>query len=260
MKHLITKSKDGTIKITFNEYSSVIIPTINNKHSVCVSCQIGCPIGCKFCFSGKTKFKRNLSSEEIIDQVEAANKIISKNPDSVVFMGMGEPSLNLKNVLEAASEINTKFNVSRNKITISTSGLQNLNTLLNIPFNIAISLHSPFDKIRKQLIPGATSVRKIVNFSNKYLKNKNNKKYIMIEYALIKDLNDSNKDLKKLLSLKWPKKTIFNLIEFNSLNGFEKSEKILEFKQKIIQAGYKCFIRMSRGKDIKAACGMLSNQ
>ena len=260
MNYILEKSKEGIIKINFKEgYSSIIIPSKDEKFSVCVSCQIGCPLSCKFCHTGSVKFKRNLSSQEILEQIQTAKEIIKKNPTSVVFMGMGEPLLNLKEVLKAAEEIHNKFSISYNRITISTSCLKNIDKLKDIPFSVAISLHSPFDKIRKKLMPKSIPIRDIIQFVKNYSKNKSKKKYIMIEYSLIKGINDSDEDLKQLLKLKWPKNTLFNLIEFNHCNNFIPSEieRVHKFKLAIISAGYKCFIRMSRGKDIKAACGML---
>ncbi len=257
----IEKSSDGTVKINFKEgYLAVIIPTKDDKFSVCVSCQIGCPVRCKFCYSGKTNFQRNLTAEEIVEQVQVAKNISGFEPTSIVFMGMGEPTLNLKNVLDAGEKIHEEFKISYNRITISTSCLKTLDKLADIKFNIALSLHSPFDAIRKKLIPGAISVSKIVKFTKDYLAKGNNKKYVMIEYSLINGVNDSEEDLKKLISLKWPKRMLFNLIEFNDLGEFKGSsmETLEHFKEEIIKKRWKCFIRGSRGKDIKASCGMLS--
>jgi 23S rRNA (adenine2503-C2)-methyltransferase len=252
------RSLDGTIKLNFKGYSSVIIPSINNKFSVCLSCQIGCPVGCFFCLSGKQGFKRNLTKQEILEQVEEAKKTIGKNPTSIVFMGSGEPSLNLRNVLESAEAIHSKYEIPYKKITISTIGLKNLSSLSKIKFNLAISLHSAFNEKRKEITPIACSIKKILSVSKKYV-SQHRKNYIMLEYSMIRDFNDSDKDLEKLLSFDWPKQTIFNLIEFNETNKMKKVslEKIQEFKLKILEKGYKCFIRNSRGTDIKAACGML---
>ena len=255
---MIKSSFDGTKRLYFKEgYSSVIIPTANEKYAVCVSCQIGCPIGCKFCYSGKTKLKRNLTSEEIVNQVKKAAFVMGRKPYSVVFMGMGEPLMNLEEVLLSAEEIHNFFSVAYKRITISTSAQKNIDKLLNMRFNVSISLHSPFHKKRKNLIPSTLSVKKIVEFSRKYCR-LNKKRELMIEYALIKGVNDSEKDLKKLLSFNWPKKTNFNFIEFNNFGKYKKSEKLTEFKNAAIKAGFKSFIRYSRGADIKAACGMLS--
>ncbi len=257
----IEKSTDGTIKLKFKGYSAVIIPTIRNKFCICLSCQIGCPVGCLFCLSGKTKFQRNLTKEEIFKQFETAREMIKKNPTSVVFMGMGEPSLNIKNVLAAADEIHTQYNLPYKKITISTVGLDNIDTLSKIKFNLAISLHSAFNEKRKQISPLTCSVERVVENSKRYVL-KHKKNYIMIEYAMIKGFNDSQEDLKQLLSLDWPKKTIFNLIEFNESGAMKKTQmpEIQEFKLKILKEGYKCFIRNSRGNDINASCGLLASE
>lgn len=280
-------SKDGVKRIEFEGYSAVIIPTIDNsgskvtaspefskgqfwktgkkivhkdeKYAVCVSCQIGCPVSCKFCFTGKSGFKRNLAACEIIEQGEVAKTIMRKNPRSIVFMGSGEPTLNLENVIQAADYFHKKLGVAKDRITISSSCLRNIDSLLNIDYNVALSLHSPFDKIRKQLVPSTVSLKKIVAFSNKFCQ-LHEKKYVMIEYSLIKGLNDSDKDLKKLLSYKWPSRTIFNLIEFNDIDDFKRADfsRFEKFKEEIVKKKYKSFIRMSRGSDIGAACGMLS--
>jgi 23S rRNA (adenine2503-C2)-methyltransferase len=254
----IEKSKEGTIKLNFEGYSSVIIPTKDNKVCVCVSCQIGCPVKCSFCLSGKQDFKRNLSVEEILEQVKESKKAIEKNPSSIVFMGCGEPSLNLRNVLESAEKIHQEYDIPYKRITISTIGLENIKTLEKIKFNLAISLHSAFDEKRKEITPLACSINKILEVSKNYVET-NRKSHIMIEYCLIKGFNDSKEDLEKLLSLDWPKRTNFNLIEFNETDKRKKAslKKIQEFKIKILEKGYKCFIRPSRGKDINAACGML---
>lgn len=261
MNYQIQKSSDGTVRINFNEgYITVVIPTKDDKIAVCVSCQIGCNVGCKFCYSGKVGFKRNLSAEEIFNQVIVSKEVFGKSPTSIIFMGMGEPTLNLENVLEAGERIHKEFNLSYNRITISTSCLKTLDKLVNIKFNLALSLHSVFDKKRKELMPLGISVAKIVNFANKYVNSANNKKYIMIEYALIEGENDSDKDLNKMTSLKWPKRSLFNLIQFNDIGKYRASsfERMLVFKDALMKKGWKCFIRNSRGKDISASCGMLS--
>lgn len=254
----INISFDGTIKIDFQGYSSVIIPSINNKLCVCLSCQIGCPVKCSICLSGKMKFKRNLTRDEIVHQFTKSQEVLGEKITSVVFMGSGEPSLNLENVLVAAEEIHKISNIPYRRITISSAGLKNLDSLANIKFNLAISLHSPFDSKRKKISPLLCSTKKILNVSKKYV-SQHKKNYIMIEYPMIDGFNDSEKDLAKLVSLPWPGRTIFNLIELNESGNLSKAsmEKIQFFKKELIDRGYKCFIRNSRGKDIEASCGMI---
>jgi 23S rRNA (adenine2503-C2)-methyltransferase len=262
MNHKITTSTDGTVKIDFEAgHTAVIIPTLNEKYAVCVSCQIGCPVGCKFCYTGKMGLKRNLTADEIVEQIIVAKSIIHKNPTTVVFMGMGEPLLNLNNVLAAAEMMHKQFQLSYHRITISTSCLPNIKKLLDIPFNVALSVHSPFDEIRKKLMPPTILIKEIISFAQEYCRT-HPRKELMIEYAVMKDVNDRDEDSKALLALPWPKKTLFNFIQFNSLGEFRRSDdqRLHDFKQAAINAGFKSFIRLSRGPDIKAACGMLDQQ
>jgi 23S rRNA (adenine2503-C2)-methyltransferase len=254
----IEMSCDGTIKIIFDGYYAVLIPTKDDKVALCVSCQKGCPIGCKICFSGRF-FERNLASDEIVSQFEEACKILGRVPNTIVFMGMGEPSLNFSEVKKAADYFHNFL--SYNHITISTSCIDREKLILfeELPYALAISLHSPFDSVRKKLVNSFMSVREIAEFSRRCAKGRN-KRSILIQYSLIKGVNDRDRDLKKLVSYKWPKNAMFNLIEFNSIGEFEKSDegRFKFFKEGIIAAGWKCFTRKSRGADIGAACGMLT--
>jgi 23S rRNA (adenine2503-C2)-methyltransferase len=256
-EYTIYESIDKTILIKFKEgYSCVIIPSKNNKITLCLSSQIGCPIGCTFCHT--KQFIRNLTYNELINQIETSKKIIeNKKITSIVFMGMGEPMLNLENVIKTINYANKILNISYKHITLSTIGI-NLEKLKHKKFNIAISLHNPFEEQRKKIIPNSIKITSILEHV-KELSNQN-KNGVMISYTLIKSLNDSKKHLDKLLSYDWPKNTNFNIIEFNNKNNLEKSEKSkLElFKNEIIKKGYKCFIREKRGYDISAACGMLN--
>jgi 23S rRNA (adenine2503-C2)-methyltransferase len=249
----VLTAKDGTRKLMYSQgYLAVIIPTINEKFAVCVSCQVGCPIGCSFCHTGK--FQRNLTADEIVQQVRDSAKEIGKAPTSIVYMGMGEPMTNYKAVRESIDMIHDEFSLSYKKITLSTSCVQ-LDKLLDVPFQVALSLHSPFDEVRKKLIPGAMPVAKILKFVEEYSATR--KFGCMIEYALIRGVNDRDEDVAQLMSYKWPENILFNIIEYNNLGEFVKSDRLIEFKEAIRKAGYKCFIRQSRGADIEAACGML---
>lgn len=244
-------SNDKTILLKYSEgYSSVIIPTKNNKHALCVSSQIGCTCKCKICHT--KGFSRNLESSEIVDQFLNARREVG-DITSIVFMGMGEPMLNIENVEKAIEILNQEYGFSRKKITLSTIGI-NLEKLKDKIYNIAISLHSPNDGKRKELLPAASSIHEIVKFTHEY---SHKKQGVMVAYALIEGVNDSDEDLTELLSLDWAKNINFNLIEFNDIDDYKKSSKLEYFKEKIIEKGYKCFIRESRGKDINAACGML---
>ena len=259
MDYKVTISIDGTRKIDFQEgHTAVIIPTVNEKHAVCVSCQVGCPVGCKFCHTGKMGLKRNLTADEIVNQIIVAKSVIGSNPTTVVFMGMGEPLLNLNAVLAAAERMHKEFQLAYNHITISTSCLPTMNRLLDIPFNVALSIHSPFDETRKRLMPPTILIKDIISFAQEYCQ-KHPRKELMVEYALMKGINDRDEDIKALLALPWPKKTLFNFIQYNDLGEFKRSDDLHlhNFKQAAIAAGFKSFVRLSRGPDIAAACGML---
>ncbi len=245
-------SSDGTIKLDFSDgYTAVIIPHKDGKIAVCVSCQIGCPIGCTFCYTAKLGFKRNLTAEEILNQIDESVKLAGKLT-SVIFMGMGEPMANFSQVNKSIELIHEKYSLSYKKITLSTMGV-NLDKLKNIKFRVAISLHSPYDEERKKLIPLAKPIQEMIDYSHSIT----HKDGVMIAYTLIKGVNDTQKHLEKLLSLNWNKNVYFNLIEFNDIDNMKRSDNLKMFREKIMAAGYKCFTRQSRGSDIGAACGML---
>jgi 23S rRNA (adenine2503-C2)-methyltransferase len=244
----IRESQDGTKRVTYRlGYSSVIVPTKNDKVAVCVSCMIGCPLGCEICHTGD--YRRKLTAEEMLDQVLDAKRIAGK-VTSVVFMGMGEPMLNFEEVSRAIVMMNEKLQLPYRRITLSTIGI-NLPRLKQVRYQVAVSLHSPYDDIRMKLIPKSGPIDEIVEFTH------GSDRGIMLAYAMIDGVNDREEDLIKLLSYDWEKRTNFNLIEFNDCGRYKKSDKLEYFKQRIVRFGYKCFIRQSRGKDIGAACGML---
>ncbi|MCA9460426.1 MAG: radical SAM protein [Nanoarchaeota archaeon] len=285
----IEKSNDGTIKFHYKEpYNAVLIPHYNGKNTLCLSSQLGCAMDCQFCFTAKLKFKKNLSSQEIIEQFEQALFYLEKKENiqsktnknakfhskeiitSIVFMGMGEPLNNTKNLINVCDYLNETYFYPYKKMTISTSGiipemLKIIDLKQKIP--LALSLHTPFQDIRNKIMPGlkAFEIKELVKVCKKY--NSLNRQKIMIEYLMIKDLTDRDKDLKELISLALDKMTNFNLIPLNStmsLDGKEYISSNMErcefFKQKLIDAGYKCFIRENMGNDIEAACGMLSGK
>lgn len=246
----LKQSRDGTIRMDFAKgHSSVIIPTTNNKYTLCLSTQVGCTMDCSFCHSNA--FQENLRPEEIILQFEMG---YAQFPiTSIVFMGMGEPMANFDAVTEAIEHMHKAHSLAYKKITLSTIG-KDLAKLIDAPYHVAVSLHGAREETRKRLVPFGASVSEIIAFAkSREDKNKN----VMIEYALIKGVNDSDDECKTLLSHDWPQETNFNLIEYNPKDEFVKSTRLSEWKQAIRDKGYKCFIRESRGRDIGAACGML---
>lgn len=245
---------DETRKLTFADgYITVIIPMKGTNYTICVSCQVGCPIGCTFCFTGK--FVRNLTADEIVEQVRISVGLMNGvKPKSLVYMGMGEPMTNFKAVEESVERIHTEFSLAYRNITVSTSGT-NVEKLIGKKYNAALSLHTLDPVKRKKLMPTSLPIPKLLDFAKEYCKDR---KYgLMIEYALIKGENDTDEDLVRLLAVDWPKNIYFNLIEYNTNGEFVKSERLQEFRAALLAKGWKTFIRMSRGADIDAACGML---
>lgn len=268
-------SKDGnTIKAALKTkdgkyLESVLMKFKDGRNSICVSCMIGCPVGCKFCATGKMGFTRNLTAEEIVDQIMHFKRLLKKQREpisNIVFMGMGEPLLNLKEVSKAIGIISDpdKLALSEKRITVSTSGYApQLKKLVDEGFKgqIAISLHAPEQKLREKLIPVAKKYNLGQLFEVlDYITDKTNKK-ITYEYILIKGINDRKEHAKMLVSLLKNRLAHVNLIPYNITPGvdFEKPSKkrINEFAETLRQGGLNCTIRVAMGDDIKAACGQL---
>lgn len=268
------KSRDRTHKLGFrlsdNELiEGVLIPS-KNRYTACISSQIGCTLGCKFCATSKIKFKRNLTVAEIYDQViEIQNLTKEKKLDNIVLMGMGEPLLNYKNVMKAIHYMTSEegLGMSPQRITLSTVGLyENIRQLAddNIKFNLAISLHSCNYDIRKDIMP-VTNSNSLSDLKEaiKYFYEKTNSR-ITFEYLLLRGVNDSLKDAKDLASFCKIVPCKVNIIEYNPVEdtSFEKSgntatEKFVEF---IESKNIILNVRKSKGEDIDAACGQLAGK
>jgi len=280
----VEKSKDGTVKFNFScGYSAVLIP-MRTKKTLCLSSQIGCPMGCGFCLSGKRKFEKNLSFEEMKEQLEAAidylnikdlncrdntkgKDLLGDNITAIVFMGMGEPMLNLDNVLKFCDYLNDYYRYAYSKVSISTSGVipeMDKVTGGKNKIHLAVSLHSPDQKIRDKIMPGVKGfkISELIAACERY--NSVRRQKIMIEYLMIGGLTDRDEDLEKLRELGLAKRTNFNLL---SLNGSFKvddveyvassKDRMSYFRDELMKVGFKCFTRSSMGNDIEAACGML---
>ena len=276
----ITKNQisiDGTIKFLFfvdeNRFvEGVIIPQLN-RLTACISSQVGCSLSCTFCATGKLKLYKNLSSGEIYDQVFLMNqyslKHFNKPISNIVYMGMGEPLLNMKNVLKSIKHITSTngMGMSGRRITVSTVGITKIIKKIadiNPNFNLAISLHSANDIKRSKIM----EINKTNNLSNLaeslayfYEKTKIKPTY---EYVLLNGINDSIDDAKELINFckKIPSKV--NLIEYNKVKDsiYEKSTKeatslFIRFLEK---HNILVKLRRSRGEDIAAACGQLAIQ
>lgn len=244
---------------------SVLIPSKNDKVTFCVSTQVGCAMGCSFCATGTIDLKRNLTSEEIVNQVLLIEKETGVRPYSIVYMGMGEPMNNLDNVIDSIKKLNNPkiYNFSMRKITVSTcgiiKGLDRLKSETNAA--LAISFHATDDVSRENFMPInkkyklAELIKAIHNFP------RNKRERVMVEYMLIEGVNDSKQDLEKLKTSFKNDKVMFNLLEYNPVSNSNfkpsKSEVILKFREELLKAGFKVFVRMSRGSEVGAACGQL---
>ncbi|USN45937.1 MAG: radical SAM protein [Candidatus Woesearchaeota archaeon] len=270
-------SADGTIKLMYSQgHAAVILPVGSDRFTLCVSSQVGCAVGCVFCQTAKLGFKENLTSEAIVQQfLDATTYLQETLPTqksgkelftSIVFMGMGEPLLNTKEVLAACTTLNKEHFYAYHNITISTSGvLGGMNCVLGFPgsLHLALSLHSPFDDVRTQLVPHTrATVKELTSFCQAY--NAKRKFKIMIEYVMIAGLTDRKEDVHELKRLHFGEYTNFNLIPLNGALVFEGKKQVSssldrceEVKEELRRAGYKCFIRRHKGQDIDAACGML---
>lgn len=271
-------SIDGTIKwkaaVNNNLIETVYIPE-KNRSTLCVSTQIGCILQCKFCSTGQIKFRGNLKVSEIVGQIWNAIKRIRFNQSkkkrpvtNIVFMGMGEPLLNLKNVVNSLKIIldNFGFNISKNKVTISTAGIvPALNKLSNmIDVNLAVSLHAPNDLIRNQImsINKKYNIQNLLRAVNRYLSvSKANRGGVTIEYVMLDHINDEIIHAEELALLLKETPSKINLIPWNIFpNSIYKSshpKRIEKFASILIKKGFFTIIRKNRGTDINAACGQL---
>jgi len=271
-------SADGTVKSRFKTVEGhlvegVLIPTEERK-TACVSSQIGCSLSCKFCATGYIDKKRNLEFDEIYDEVVLINqqseKIYEKKLTNIVFMGMGEPLLNYKNVLKAIERITSPdgLAMSPRRITVSTAGVAKMIRKLGedrVKFKLALSLHAANDKKRHEIMPinDTNNIKSLIdalNYFYKYTKNE-----ITFEYILFDNFNDSLEDAAELVKIyRQVPADLINLIEYNPIEfarftkpSEEKTEAFMRFLEK---NKVNVRLRRSRGKDIDAACGQLANK
>ena len=275
---LVQNSADGTVKMRFRTFDNhllegVIIPT-EKRFTACVSSQIGCSLSCSFCATGRMERKRNLSFEEIYDQVAILNeqsiKSFGSGLTNIVFMGMGEPLLNYKDVLKAIERITSSdsFGMSPKRITVSTAGVAKMIKKLGddgVRFNLALSLHASNDIKRNEImdINETNNIKSLTEALNYFYAK--TKSAITLEYVLLNGVNDSLQDAKELAKIykRIPVHTI-NVIEYNTVDGiaFTKSDEnnTEAFVKYLSGRKVNVHIRRSRGKDIDAACGQLANK
>ena len=270
-------SSDGTIKnrliLHDNHFTeSVLIPT-EKRMTACVSSQVGCSLSCKFCATGYLPRKRNLDYDEIVDEVTAVNeqalKHYGKALTNIVFMGMGEPLLNYKNVMKAIDKITSPdcLGMSARRITVSTAGVAKMIHQLGedqVRFKLALSLHAANDAKRNEIMPinETNNLKALVDALNHfYLMTKSE---ITFEYILFKDFNDSLKDADDLVKIyRRVPADLVNIIEYNPISAadFQKPDEAVteKFMRYLESKNVNARLRRSRGKDIDAACGQLAN-
>lgn len=269
-------SADGTIKFAFRLedgqlIESVLIPE-EDRNTLCVSSQVGCAMGCNFCLTGTMGFKRNLTAAEIVGQVDAALVWLqdkggpSKGVSNLVFMGMGEPLLNFDNLIRAIQILMEQrgHDFSGRRITVSTCGIVPKMKELGekVPVNLAVSLHAADNETRDRLMPVNRTypLEELLKACREYPLPP--RRRIMIEYALLKGINDSPAAARLLVKKLHGIRCKINILPYNENPDFpyEKpdDETIEAFRQILRQAGHTTLLRSSRGSDISAACGQLA--
>lgn len=263
-------STDGTVKYLLEypdgECVETVLMRFDNRANLtaCVSSQVGCAVNCTFCATGKRGFIRNLTYKEIIEQVLTIQRDTGLKVTNVVFMGQGEPLLNLDNVLKAMEMFNENFQIGARRLTVSTSGIiPKIYELagLNMQSTLALSLHAPNHETRLKLMPvenkyNMTELHKALKY---YCETTGRR--ITIEYLLIKDLNDTIDSAKQLALYLKDIKCNINLIPYNPTeqNNYKRpsNNTVLKFKSLMEHSGKKVTVRLERGADIDAACGQL---
>ena len=287
---ILTSNNEQTIKVLFKlkdglKIESVLMKHEDSRRTVCVSSQVGCSVGCKFCATGRQGFKRNLSADEIVEQVLFFARLLKKSKEkvsNVVFMGMGEPFLNYDNVLEAIKILNDKdgFNLGARHISISTAGIiKGIEKLAaaskeaslalsgreeKLQVNLAISLHAPNNELRSEIMPvnKIYPLGKVLNAVADYLDK--TKRKVMFEYLMMDGINDSEKEAQELAKLMKKPLYLVNLISYNPISHSEFKPspgwKIKKFKEILEKAGVAVTQRYRFGREIKAACGQLAGK
>ena len=273
----LQKSSDGTIKNAVKLHDdlvveSVLIPT-KKRTTACVSSQVGCSLDCTFCATARLKRMRNLNPDEIYDQVVAIDKesrlYHGKPLSNIVFMGMGEPLMNYKNVLDSIEKITSEegLGMSPKRIVVSTSGVPKMIKKLaddEVKFNLAVSLHSAIQETREQIMPFAKSFTlEDLRESLEYWYSKTKRK-ITYEYIVWKDINDTWADIEALVTFCKYVPCKVNIIEYNPIDDghFQQTSSavIEDYIQALEYDRIPVTVRRSRGKDIDAACGQLANK
>jgi 23S rRNA (adenine2503-C2)-methyltransferase len=277
--HTKQVSQDGTTKYLFQLHDGLVVESVmmpyqeRGTFSVCISSQVGCAVGCEFCATGKLGFKRNLTAAEILDQYLYVQHDCGEEVRNIVFMGQGEPLLNLTNLLPAIQILNTAAEVGMRRMTISTSGIvPGIYELANsgIPVTLAISLHGPTNAVREAIMPinKRWPLEQLMPALKTYYES--NKRRLTIEYILLEGINDEPEHALALANLLKPLMCHVNVIPYNPISSslpnvkdFKRpsKERIYRFTESVFQLSQKkVTVRLERGVDIDAACGQLANR
>jgi 23S rRNA (adenine2503-C2)-methyltransferase len=270
-------SKDRTIKSAFTVddgkvIEGVMIPT-SSRMTACISSQVGCSLSCQFCATGRLKLLRNLSAGEIVDQVvylqQQAQQHYSQNLSNIVYMGMGEPLLNYKNVLLSIDRLCSPdgLGISPRRITVSTAGIAKMITKLgddDVKFNLALSLHAANDQKRNQIMEiNESNNLETLSAALLHFHEKTGSR-VTFEYIIFKDFNDELSDARELAQFAKCVPCKINIIEYNPIDDgiYQQADpkKVEAFAQYLESLNLIVNVRRSRGKDIDAACGQLANK
>ena len=259
------KSDDGTVKALFHTadgrpLEAVLMRYRDGRRSVCLSSQSGCPLTCSFCATGQMRFGRNLSADEILDQALHFRRV--EAIDHVVFMGMGEPTMNIDAVLAACERL-PDVGVSHRRTAISTVGwVPGIDLLAecDLPVALALSLHAPNDGLRSQLMPvnERYPIAAVLAACERYLARR--RRRVFVEYVMLDGVNDLPEHARQLASLLDPRAYKVNLIPYNPTGAYDGSppERIERFRAILVEHGLTTTVRLTRGRDIDAACGQLA--
>ena len=261
------EARDGTVKALFatadgRPLESVLMRYRDGRRSVCVSSQSGCPLTCTFCATGQMKFGRNLTADEILDQVLHFRRI--EELDHLVFMGMGEPLMNLDNVLAAAARL-PDVGITHRRTGISTvgwvPGIRRLTEECDMPLRLALSLHAPEDGLRTQIMPvnDKHPIAEVLEACEAFYARRRRK--IFVEYLMLAGVNDTVAQARQLAELLDRRLYKVNLIPYNPTGGLYTGSgrnAIDAFKAVLEEHGHTATVRLTRGRDIDAACGQLA--
>lgn len=261
---------DETSKYLFKLEDGALIETVlmsyHDRNTICISSQVGCKMGCKFCASTKAGYERNLEVSELLEQIYYVSRTEDIRINNIVLMGIGEPLDNYDNVIKFIKIITDErgYNMSIRNITLSTCGLANEIDRLSqedLPINLTISLHNPFDSERSAIMPinNRYKIGEVFESAKNYFKSTGRR--VSFEYTLIKDVNDSDRHIDEIVKLFNHENFHLNLIPLNAIDEFGKpstnSNDLEIFKQKLVKRGINATIRKSMGIDIDGACGQL---